>query len=282
MNRSVPTDPIQSPFADGTDGGPALEFSAKQATELVGVTVRTLRHYQQLGLLPEPRRTTKGLVYTSAHVLKLLQIKRFTTMGLSLDEVAQLISESAGTASQLILRELDQALADRVAEIQSQRRVIHECLQANSPIDILPAFARHVAALRRIGGPRAEQANAVLVDLVVGCGDQRHISELLALVEQITSDPLTARLADLEGRLRSLNEQSAEAEVADLAMNYGRLLTDLFQDYVGRTSYTHGRWSWGSTDLLVQNLLDSVANERQREVLMRAVTVLAAHAARDA
>lgn len=118
--------------ASGRAAMASLEFTAKDATELVGVTVRTLRHYQQLGLIPEPRRTPRGLIYDAEHVLRLLQIKRLTAMSLSLDEVADIIADPSSSRATRILIQLDQALADRVAEIQSQRRAISESLQTNT------------------------------------------------------------------------------------------------------------------------------------------------------
>src|SRR5438067_766081 len=59
------------------------EFAAK-----AGVTVRTLHHYDRIGLL-EPRRThTRYRVYSDADLPRLRQILVFKFLGLSLTEIA--------------------------------------------------------------------------------------------------------------------------------------------------------------------------------------------------
>jgi DNA-binding transcriptional MerR regulator len=106
-----------------------LEFSIKQAAALVGVTPRTLRHYEQIGLIPEPARGPSGLVYSAEHVLRLLRIHRLTALGLSLSEVGDLLGDAGSPRSAQLLAQLDQALVDRIAVIQEQRRVIEELRQ---------------------------------------------------------------------------------------------------------------------------------------------------------
>ena len=68
-----------------------LTWSTQAISDLVGITVRTLRYYHQIGLLPEPKRTTKGLLYDETHLLTLLRIKRFSMISLTLDEIADII-----------------------------------------------------------------------------------------------------------------------------------------------------------------------------------------------
>ena len=283
MNSSVPlASGGRSRLTTDLQRAPSdFEFSAKEATELVGVTVRALRHYQQLGLIPEPRRTSRGLVYDAGHVLRLLRIKRFTTMGLSLEDVSDLMSDPGSSRSTRILLELDQALADRSAEIQAQRRAIREAVEAFAPVDIVPEFARHVAAMRRLDGRQADEAQQALVDLVAGFADETKAEALLDMVKQITHDPLTARMAVLEEHLRGITNAAAESEAAGLAMQYGHLLIDLYDDYLASGANGLVRQRWNSTDELLTALAGTVDNDRQRDVLSRAVTVLATHTERS-
>ena len=47
-----------------------------EIARLAGVTVRTLRHYRSIGLLPEPNRSDNGYCeYTLDDLLRLLRIK---------------------------------------------------------------------------------------------------------------------------------------------------------------------------------------------------------------
>lgn len=246
-----------------------LMWSTQAISDLVGITVRTLRYYHQIGLLPEPKRTTKGLLYDETHLLTLLRIKRFSMMSLTLDEIADIIHTPTSPRARRILLELDQALADRVAEIESQRRVIEECLRDNTPVDVLPRFARHLAALRRLGNYDTTAADKALEELAAGYGSE----EVARVVDAVIQDPIISRLSVLEERLRRINEDSGEPELTDLAKDYGRLLVDLYT-----VNAQAGLKSVSGHDLVEAiGLAESAANEREREVLKRALTVLAAH-----
>ena len=246
-----------------------LTWSTQAISDLVGITVRTLRYYHQIGLLREPKRTTKGLLYDETHLLTLLRIKRFSMMSLTLDEIADIIHTPTSPRARRILLELDQALADRVAEIESQRRVIEECLRDNTPVDVLPRFARHLAALRRLGNYDTTAADKALEELAAGYGSE----EVARVVDAVIQDPIISRLSVLEERLRRINEDSGELELTDLAKDYGRLLVDLYT-----VNAQAGLKSVSGHDLVEAiGLAESAANEREREVLKRALTVLAAH-----
>lgn len=246
-----------------------LTWSTQAISDLVGITVRTLRYYHQIGLLREPKRTTKGLLYDETHLLTLLRIKRFSMMSLTLDEIADIIHTPTSPRARRILLELNQALADRVAEIESQRRVIEECLRDNTPVDVLPRFARHLAALRRLGNYDTTAADKALEELAAGYGSE----EVARVVDAVIQDPIISRLSVLEERLRRINEDSGEPELTDLAKDYGRLLVDLYT-----VNAQAGLKSVSGHDLVEAiGLAESAANEREREVLKRALTVLAAH-----
>ena len=246
-----------------------LTWSTQAISDLAGITVRTLRYYHQIGLLREPKRTTKGLLYDETHLLTLLRIKRFSMMSLTLDEIADIIHTPTSPRARRILLELDQALADRVAEIESQRRVIEECLRDNTPVDVLPRFARHLAALRRLGNYDTTAADKALEELAAGYGSE----EVARVVDAVIQDPIISRLSVLEERLRRINEDSGEPELTDLAKDYGRLLVDLYT-----VNAQAGLKSVSGHDLVEAiGLAESTANEREREVLKRALTVLAAH-----
>ena len=264
MSPGVP--PNQSGEQAASTG---LTWSTQAISDLVGITVRTLRYYHQIGLLREPKRTTKGLLYDETHLLTLLRIKRFSMMSLTLDEIADIIHTPTSPRARRILLELDQALADRVAEIESQRRVIEECLRDNTPVDVLPRFARHLAALRRLGNYDTTAADKALEELAAGYGSE----EVARVVDAVIQDPIISRLSVLEERLRRINEDSGEPELTDLAKDYGRLLVDLYT-----VNAQAGLKSVSGHDLVEAiGLAESAANEREREVLKRALTVLAAH-----
>jgi DNA-binding transcriptional MerR regulator len=70
-------------------------YRVQAFAELAGVTVKTLHHYDRVGLL-HPRRTTAGYrLYTSSDLVRLEQILALKTIGFSLHEIRQLLDRDA-------------------------------------------------------------------------------------------------------------------------------------------------------------------------------------------
>lgn len=67
---------------------------SNEVAKTAGVTVRTLRHYHQLGLLPEPPRSANGYrEYTAADLARVLRIKRLASLGFPLARIGALLEE---------------------------------------------------------------------------------------------------------------------------------------------------------------------------------------------
>jgi DNA-binding transcriptional MerR regulator len=253
-----------------------LEFSSQQVADLVGVTRRTLRHYHAIGLLPESNRTCGGYhTYGAEHVLRLLRIKRLTMRGLSLEEIADVLSDSGNLRSERVLAELDRALADQMAEIRSRRRILAEMRQTQSPVDTLPEFAGRLEAWRRLGRLDAAEAQRLLTEMVTSF-DSEVSSAFEARVDEIMADPEAERLAELENRLADLDENASEQAVNDLALDYGQALVELYDDFSG--GRMNAIWATPQApERLVQALAPESLSPKQYDVLRRATTVLAAH-----
>ncbi|WP_077800053.1 MerR family transcriptional regulator [Streptomyces sp. JHA26] len=89
----------------------------------VGITTRAVRHYHRIGLLAEPPRQSNGYrEYTLRDAIELARIRRLTELGLSLDEVKDVLADDVGKDLVQILAELDADLARQEEEIR-QRRV---------------------------------------------------------------------------------------------------------------------------------------------------------------
>lgn len=58
---------------------------------LVDLPVRTVRYYAQIGLLDKPDGETRAARYGARHVSQLLQIRKWTDAGLSLQRVRELL-----------------------------------------------------------------------------------------------------------------------------------------------------------------------------------------------
>ena len=69
-----------------------MEYSIQELSRLSGVTTRTLRWYDQIGLLKPARVAETGYrYYGPAEVDKLQQILFFRALGVSLDEIGRLL-----------------------------------------------------------------------------------------------------------------------------------------------------------------------------------------------
>ena len=90
-------------------------FQVKDVARCAGVSVRTLHHYDAIGLLVPGIRTDAGYrVYTEADVLRLQQILIGRELGLSLEEIR---------------RSLDDAGFDRTAALLDQREHLRKRVQ---------------------------------------------------------------------------------------------------------------------------------------------------------
>ena len=66
-------------------------YTPKQLADLSGVSVRTLHHYDQIGLLVPARRSNGYRAYDANDVARLQQILLYRDMGLELSAIAQLL-----------------------------------------------------------------------------------------------------------------------------------------------------------------------------------------------
>ena len=96
-----------------------------EVAELTGTTPRTIRYYEEIGLLPEAgdREHGKRRLYTTDDVERLQELIRMKDLlGLSLDDLKRLVEAEAARAG---LREQWES-ADEPAE---QRRILEESLR---------------------------------------------------------------------------------------------------------------------------------------------------------
>src|SRR5690606_21352750 len=73
---------------------PAAEFTIRDLAEAFGVTARTLRFYEQKGML-RPRRRGAARIYSAADRAHLALILRGKRVGFSLDEIREMLDLEA-------------------------------------------------------------------------------------------------------------------------------------------------------------------------------------------
>lgn len=72
--------------------GEALTMHIGELAEATGLSLRTIRHYDEVGLLPATTRTEGGFrLYTPADLERLLVIRSMKPLGFTLEEMAELL-----------------------------------------------------------------------------------------------------------------------------------------------------------------------------------------------
>jgi DNA-binding transcriptional MerR regulator len=116
-------------------------LSIREVCGRTGLSARTVRYYEELGLLPGVRRRSGGRrVYGPDELERLRFITRLKALGLALEEIRELnaVHAIAGSTSAMLAR-LDELLARRLADLDAR---IHEL---DSLRDQIRKYRDHVA-----------------------------------------------------------------------------------------------------------------------------------------
>lgn len=176
---------------------------------LTGVSVRTLRHYHQIGLVPEPDRSANGYrVYTAADLVRVLRVRRLADLGMPLSR----IDPSIDTEEELAL--LDREYVRQIEELQQRRAAVGALRQSAVHVNT-PAFAqKYITALDQRDGVasqpvEAERDAAVLLELLLDSGSAARLTVL--------SEAEIAELADVSAALLALPDDAPDARIDAVA-----------------------------------------------------------------
>jgi len=123
-----------------------------------GVTIRAVRHYHQIGLLPEPERDSSGYrTYDAAAVVRLIRIRTLAEAGVPLARVRELLDADPETFA-AATAEIDRRLRAQIRELQEHRRRIAR-LGGGDALAVPAEVVDYLDRLRAIGAP------AVLLEL---------------------------------------------------------------------------------------------------------------------
>jgi Cu(I)-responsive transcriptional regulator len=113
------------------------------ASSASGVSAKMIRHYESLGLLPQPQRTAAGYrVYDDTDVHTLRFIRRARDLGFAMKEVERLLSlwRNRRRASADVRKVAQEHIADldrRITELQEMRKtlehLVHHCRGDHRP-----------------------------------------------------------------------------------------------------------------------------------------------------
>ena len=102
-----------------------------KAAQLSGTTIKAIRHYEAIGLLPTPQREGRYRVYSTQSVERLMVIKCAQQLGFKLNELQAILQGHQGDAlpweraSQAIARKQEE-LARQMAALQKMQAGLAE------------------------------------------------------------------------------------------------------------------------------------------------------------
>jgi DNA-binding transcriptional MerR regulator len=170
---------------------------------IAGVSTRAVRHYHRIGLLPEPARRANGYrAYGLRDAVVLVRVRRLTELGLSLDEVHDVLADEAGKDLRDVLVELDADLARQQEALRQRRARLAELLARAEDGDGLPAegpvspelaevFHEMARTSARLPGPEpamAAKERELLALLDGAAGAARTQGWLTGLLQSLGSD----------------------------------------------------------------------------------------------
>jgi DNA-binding transcriptional MerR regulator len=87
--------------------------------ERTGLSLRTIRHYEEVGLLPEAPRTQGGFrLYGEASVRRLLLVKQMKPLGFSLEEMREIIELRERLANPRLSERTRRGVLERLSHFQ--------------------------------------------------------------------------------------------------------------------------------------------------------------------
>jgi DNA-binding transcriptional MerR regulator len=202
-------------------------LTISQLAAYAGVTVRAVRHYHHVGLMPEPERDSSGYrTYTAADVVRLIKVRTLAEAGVPLARVQQLL-EADETEFAAAVADIDRRLRAEVRELQEHRRRIAR-LAAGDSLALPPEVVDYLDKLRATGTSEAvvqgerdgwilmaarwpEKIPALMEDKVARLDDPRTV-RLYGLIGELLEEGMDEdRLRTLAGVIIELSEESEAA-----------------------------------------------------------------------
>jgi len=195
-----------------------------QLAAYAGVTIRTVRHYHQVGLLPEPERDVSGYrTYGADEVVRLIRIRTLAEAGVPLAKVQELLAADAPTFTEAT-EVIDRDLRAKIRELQEHRRRIAQLASGDS-LAVPDEVADYLDRVRAIGTPEAMiEAERDAWILIAA----RYPDQIAAFMEEKVrqlEDPRVVRFYQLISQIIAGDEDHGQIvqEMADL-------LVELFEE----------------------------------------------------
>ncbi|GAA4190889.1 MerR family transcriptional regulator [Gryllotalpicola kribbensis] len=195
-----------------------MTWSTREIAQLAGTTLRTVRHYHEIGLLPEPERMSNGYKsYRTDHLVRLLEIRRLARIGLPLSTIATVV-QGAGDLDSSTLDAVEADLAATIQQLQQAQKEIAQLRRTPVKTDL--PFAAAVAAQEAELSAADRSLYAVITQVAGDRGMSHWDSILRGFARTLAFDEFDVLRADADEQTRqSLAERMTPHTTELLAQN---------------------------------------------------------------
>jgi DNA-binding transcriptional MerR regulator len=191
-------------------------LTISQVASYAGVTVRAVRHYHQIGLLPEPERDRSGYrSYDAAALVRLIRIRTLADAGVPLARVQELLDATPEEFARAI-NEIDKGLRTEIRRLRENRKRIARLADGES-LALPQSVLDYLDRLRGLGVDEhyivLERDAWIMMAARVG----NEIDDVMAMKNRDLDDPDMVQLYKLiNGLLHSPADDSRIVELVDV------------------------------------------------------------------
>lgn len=198
-----------------------------EVARLLGITTKTIRHYEKIGLLAEaPRTTSSYRLYSAQDLVQIVRIRRLQRLGLSLTLIHRIFSEPSSPtllrqALENIGKEVDEEIQhlhmrrDRITALLSQTAV--DIDQPETVPALLVQAQSHIPALDPPATATMWEQDQRLLGMLesLALPDGYH-QQMQAMTEHVVRDPeLYHRLFLIAEQLAALVDLPVESPLVE-------------------------------------------------------------------
>ncbi|GAB3348184.1 MerR family transcriptional regulator [Micromonospora halotolerans] len=229
-----------------------------QLAAYAGVTVRAVRHYHQIGLLPEPERDASGYRrYRAAAVVSLIKIRTLADAGVPLSRIGQMLEADAPAFAEAV-RRIDSHLRDEIERLEASRKQIAQ-LAAGDALALPPEVIAYLDRLREVGASERMVEGERDGWILLAARWPDRVREFMPGKLAQLDDPRVVRL------YRVLSEIFDDSDVGDdpRLEEAADLMAVLAEEAYAASEINHGREAY---DDMPHDLLDALAVESDPRV----------------
>jgi DNA-binding transcriptional MerR regulator len=186
-----------------------------QLASYAGVTIRAVRHYHHVGLLPEPQRDSSGYrTYDAAAVVRLIRIRTLAEAGVPLARIRELLDADPATFGAAMV-EIDRQLREQIRALQEHRRRIAR-LGSGETLALPAEVIDYLDRLRATGVPEEVVAPERDAWILMAARYPDKIPLLMAEKVAQLANPKVVQLYRLIARIKESGEDDdLLSEIAD-------------------------------------------------------------------